>query len=186
MSPLSFRPVVAMAAVWRQVKPRPDADEGSRALVAALREGRSLGDALAVAAPRLAQVAVSEAGRAFHGGPLALFIVDVRDSLRRQVQVAGRLSQDLSMRMALERASRRVDDDTFVQHLINTLLESTSLYTESMPLEVIPEARCARDVAALFTRALSTLISPNDRARRLGERTTAMEFVPMPSPSAPR
>jgi hypothetical protein len=183
----SLSALTALSTVWRRVKPRPDAELGARALVDALQRGSSLGEALTDAAPQLARVAVSEAARAFEGGALALFIVDVRDALGRQLSRAGLLSQDALIRTALEQAAQRVDDDTFVQHLINTLLEANELYVESMPVERLREARCEKALAALFTRALCMLISRHDGARRLGERSVALEFAsPVPSPSAPR
>ena len=70
---------------------------------------------------------MSEASRRFDGGAVGLFIVDVRDALGMQLSRAGVLSQDALIRTALEQAARRVDDDTFVQHLINTLLEVTGV-----------------------------------------------------------
>jgi hypothetical protein len=167
------------------VKPRPDADAGARVLVGALQNGRSLSEALSEAAPMLARVAVSDAARAFEGGALALFIVDVRDALGRQLSRAGTLSQDALIRTALEQASRRVDDDTFVQHLINTLLEANEVYVEALPVERLQEGRCVRALTELFNRALCLLISRHDGARRLGERSLAMEFS-VPAPSAPR
>lgn len=184
MSPMLTRPVVAMSTVWRQLKPRPDATEASRALVRSLQKGASLQEALSSTSAHLARVAVSEASRRFDRAPLALFIVDVRDSLRRQLLLAGVSSADLSMRVALEQAARRVNQDTFVQHLINTSLEATGLYTESQVLEVVDEGRIARAVEGLFQRALCSLLTPNDKVRRLGQRSAAMEFSV--APSAPR
>lgn len=188
---MSFRSptasLTALSAMWRRVKPRPDADAGALVLVSALRGGASLGEALASAAPVLARVAVSEAARKFDGGAVGLFIVDVRDALGMQLSRAGVLSQDVLIRTALEQAARRVDDDTFVQHLINTLLEVTGVYVEAMPVERLPEAKCTRALSELFTRALCMLISRHDGARRLGERSVAIEFAgPVPAPSAPR
>lgn len=174
-----------LSNVWRRVKPRPDAEAGARVLVAALQNGRSLGEALSEAAPVLARVAVSEAARTFDGGALALFIVDVRDALARQLSAAGALSQDSLIRTALVQAAGRVDDDTFVQHLINTLLEANEVYVEALPVEQLRETRSARALAELFNRALCLLISRHDGARRLGERAVAMEFS-VPAPSAPR
>ncbi|MBL8915081.1 MAG: hypothetical protein JNM17_30535 [Archangium sp.] len=169
------------------MKPRPDADAGALALVTALRNGASLGEALASSSPMLARVAVSEAAKRFDGGAVGLFIVDVRDALGFQLSRAGVLSQDVLIRTALEQAARRVDDDTFVQHLINTLLEVTGVYVEAMPVERLHESKCTRALSDLFTRALCLLISRHDGARRLGERTAAMEFAgPVPAPSAPR
>lgn len=179
-------PLTALSSAWRQWRPRVDPQTGSRALVAALHAGRSLGEALQQAAPHLARVAVSEAAGKFEGGALALFIVDVRDSLGRQLLDAGRLVQDAALMSSLRTASNNVDGDTFVQHLINTLLASTSLYVESMAVEHLAEARCTRDLTALFTRSLCVLISRSDAARRTGERSHRVEFVPFPQPSAPR
>ncbi|MFO0595048.1 MAG: hypothetical protein U0228_07080 [Myxococcaceae bacterium] len=182
---LAQRVVVATQAWWRQVRPRPDATSGARRLVGELQQGSSLGEALTEAADQLARVAVSEAAKSFEGGVLALFIVDVRDSLRRQLSQAGGLSQDAVMRGALELASRRVDEDTFVQHLINALLEATGIYVESMLVERLDEAKCERAVSALFQRSLCTLVGRSDAARRLGQRPSRLEFI-VPSPSAPR
>ena len=187
MSPLlSLRPMLVMSSMWRQVKPRLEPDRGARALVDAMVAGQQLGEALTQVGPLLAKVAVSEAGKRFESGPVALFIVDVRDSLKLQLRLAGRLSQDVTLRMALERAARKVDDDTFVQHLINAILEATGVYTESMPLDRLDEGACEASVSKLFTRALSLLVSRHDGARRLGQRSTAIEFPSVPAPSAPR
>jgi hypothetical protein len=179
-------PLTALTSVWRQWRPRVDARAGSRALINALQTGMSLGDALAFSAPMLAKVAVREAAARFEGGALALLIVDVRDSLRRQLLEAGTEVQDASLLTAFGSASFHVDGETFVGHLINTLLTSTGLYVESQALDSFDEARATRVVAALFSRSLCVLISRTDAARRIGERTRRSEFIPFPQPSAPR
>jgi hypothetical protein len=183
---MSLWRTAVVSKVWRRVKPRPAAASGSDAVLAELRGGRSLGEALQGAGPALAQVAVSEAARRFEGGAIALFIVDVRDALGRQLLDAGRRCEDAQLHQALAQAARRVDDDTFVQHLINALLEANRAYVEANPVDHIAEGRSTRALTQLLARALSSLISRHDGARRLGERTPALEFVPFPAPSAPR
>jgi hypothetical protein len=179
-------PLIALSSVWRQYRPRPSPHTGTRQLVAALHDGASLGEALQLTAATLAKIAVHEAAARFDGGVLALFIVDVRDSLRRQLLEASATVMDVGLTSALCSAAKAVDDDTFVQHLINSLLKATDLYVESMPVESLREARCAREVTALFQRSLCVLISRSDSARRCGERTRRVEFIPMPpQPSRP-
>lgn len=178
-------PLTALSTAWRQYRPRPDPQTGSRQLAAALRDGVCLGDALQQTAAVLAKTSVHEAAARFDGGVLALFIVDVRDSLRRQLLEAAVAVQDAPMAMALRNAATSVNGDTFVQHLINSLLTATELYVESMPLVYVNESRCAREVSALFQRSLCVLISRSDAARRCGERTRRVEFIPMPQPSRP-
>ncbi len=180
MSPLN-----ALSTVWRQYRPRPSPHTGSRQLVAALQDGASLGEALQRTAAMLARVSVHEAAARFEGGVLALFIVEVRDSLRRQLLEACAGVKDAAMASALRSAANAVNDDTFVQHLINSLLAATDLYVESMPLVSLNESRCSREVTALFQRSLCVLTSRSDSARRCGERTRRVEFVPMPQPSRP-
>lgn len=180
MSPLS-----ALSTVWRQYRPRPSPHTGSRQLVSALHDGASLGEALQLTAAVLAQISVHDAAASFEGGVLALFIVDVRDSLRRQLLEAASTVQDAAVATALRNAARAVNEDTFVQHLINAMLKATDLYVESMPLESVRESRCTREVTALFQRSLCVLISRTDSARRCGERTRRVEFIPMP-PQASR
>jgi hypothetical protein len=179
-------PLTALSSAWRQWRPRVDARAGSRTLINALQSGMSLGEALKHAAPMLAKVAVSEAAASFDGGALALLIVDVRDSLRRQLLVAGREVQDASLLTALASASYHVDQETFVGHLINAMLSVTGLYVESQALDTFDEALATREVAALFSRSLCVLISRTDAARRMGERSHRVEFIPFPQPSAPR
>lgn len=180
MSPLN-----TLSTVWRQYRPRPDPHSGSRQLVAALREGTSLGDALQQTAALLAKTSVHEAAARFDGGVLALFIVDVRDSLRRQLLEAAALVLDAPVASALRTAANAVNADTFVQHLINALLKATDLYVESMPVESLREARCTREVSALFQRSLCVLITRSEAARCCGERSRRVEFIPMPQPSRP-
>jgi hypothetical protein len=178
-------PLTALSTAWRQYRPRPDPQTGSRQLVAALQDGASLGDALQQTAVALAKASVHEAAARFDGGVLALFIVDVRDSLRRQLLEASVAVMDAPLATALRTAAKAVNDDTFVQHLINSLLTATGLYVESMPVQQLSEARCAREVTALFQRSLCVLLSRTDAARRCGERSRRMEFIPMPQPSRP-
>lgn len=178
-------PLTALSSVWRQYRPRPDPHAGSRALVGALHDGASLGDALQQAAVSLAKASVHEAAGRFEGGAVALFIVDVRDSLRRQLLEAAVSVLDAPLAAALRHAARAVNEDTFVQHLINALLAATELYVESMPVERLPETRCSREVSALFQRSLCVLISRTDAARRCGERSHRVEFIPLPQPSRP-
>ncbi len=174
-------PLTALSSAWRQWRPRVDARTGSRALVNALHTGMSLGEALQFAAPMLAKVAVSEAAHRFEGGALALLIVDVRDSLRRQLLEAGKEVQDALLLAALGNAAQQVDGDTFVGHLINTLLGATGLYVESMPVASLDEAKCTREVSALFTRSLCVLLSRTDAARRVGGRSQRVEFAEVQS-----
>lgn len=178
-------PLTTLSTVWRQYRPRPDPHSGSRQLVAALREGASLGDALQQTAALLAKTSVHEAAARFDGGVLALFIVDVRDSLRRQLLEASTELVDAPVSTALRSAAKAVNDDTFVQHLINSLLKATDLYVESMPVQYLNETRCRREVTALFQRSLCVLLSRTDAARRCGERSRRVEFIPMPQPSRP-
>lgn len=181
MSPLN-----ALSTVWRQVRPKADLSAASHELAAALRSGMTLCEGLTATAPALARVAVREASDRFEGGALALFIVDVRDSLRRQLLEASAGVMDAPMAGALRFAAHGVNGDTFVQHLINSLLGATGLYVESMPLERVNETGCTREVSKLFTRSLCVLVSRNDAIRRCGERSRRVEFIPMPQPSPQR
>ncbi len=178
-------PLTALSTVWRQYRPRPSPQSGSRQLVAALHDGASLGEALQQSATTLAKISVHEAAARFEGGVLALFIVEVRDSLRRQLLEAATLVLDAPVAAALRKAATAVNDDTFVQHLINALLKATDLYVESMPVESLRESRCTREVSALFQRSLCVLISRSEAARCCGERSHRVEFIPMPQPSRP-
>ncbi len=181
MSPLN-----ALSTVWRQFRPKADLTAASRELAAALRDGLTLCEALTVCSPALARVAVREASDSFDGGALALFIVDVRDSLRRQLLDASSMVMDAPMAGALRFAAHGVKGDTFVQHLINSLLSATEIYVESMPLEAVNEAGCTRAVTELFTRSLCVLVSRTDAGRRCGERSRRVEFIPLPQPSPQR
>ena len=181
----SMSPLDTLSTVWRQYRPRPSPQTGSRQLVGALHDGASVGEALQQSAASLAKVSVHDAAARFDGGVLALFIVDVRDSLRRQLLDASNTVLDAPVASALRRAAASVNDDTFVQHLINALLKATDLYVESMPLLSVREARCTREVTALFQRSLCVLISRTDAARCCGERSHRVEFIPMPQPSRP-
>lgn len=174
-------PLTALSTVWRQYRPRPSPHTGTHQLVASLRDGASLGEALQANAATLAQIAVHEAATRFEGGMLALFIVDVKDSLRRQLLEAAVTVQDAPVGTALRNAARSLNEDTFVQHLINALLKATDLYTESMVVETLSESKCRRALTELFTRSLCVILSRNDAARRCGERTHRVEFMPMPS-----
>ncbi len=176
MSPLN-----ALSTVWRQYRPRPSPHTGTRQLVSSLRDGASLGEALQLNSAMLAEIAVQEAAQRFQGGMLALFIVDVKDSLRRQLIEASVSVQDAPVGTALRSMAKSVNDDTFVQHLINALLKATDLYVESMIVESLSEAKCTREVSELFKRSLCVILSRNDAARRCGERTHRVEFIPMPS-----
>ena len=178
-------PLTALSTVWRQYRPRPDPQTGSLRLVAALQGGANLSEALQQTAGVLAKISVHEAASRFEGGVLALFIVDVRDSLRRQLLEAAVLVMDAPLATALRSAARAVNDDTFVQHLINSLLTATGLYVESMPVQFLNETRCTREVTALFHRSLCVLLSRSDAARLCGERSRRVEFIPMPQPSRP-
>ena len=178
-------PLTALSTVWRQYRPRPDPQSGSRQLVAALHDGASLGEALQQTATVLAKNSVHEAAARFDGGVLALFIVEVRDSLRRQLLEASVMVLDAPVTTALRSAANAVNDDTFVQHLINSLLTATDLYVESMPVQSLNERRCTREVTTLFQRSLCVLLTRTDAARRCGERSRRVEFIPLPQPSRP-
>lgn len=179
-------PFTALSSLWRQWRPRVDPLIGVHALRDALNDGANLGEALKLAAPMLAQAAVSDAAMRFEGGAVALFIVEVRDSLRAQLVEAGTQVQDAAMLGALRAASNNVDGDTFVQHLINTLLGATDCYVESQLISTIDEARCTGALTALFSKSLCVVLTRSDAARKLGSRTRRLEFIPMPQPSSPR
>lgn len=178
MSPLN-----ALSTVWRQFRPKADLSAASHELAQSLRAGMTLCEALTATAPALARVAVREASDKFDGGALGLFIVDVRDSLKRQLIEASQLVMDAPMSGALRYAARGVNGDTFVQHLINSLLAATELYVESMPLQSVSESACTRAVSELFTRSLCVLVTRNDAIRRCGQRAQRVEFIPLPQPS---
>jgi hypothetical protein len=144
-----------------------------------LSGGAPLGAALRASFPALARVAVKDAARRFEGGAVALFIVDLRDALASTVAGAA---NELERRDAstwrvlsrrLEAFAEALSGDTFVQHLVNTCLEATQLYTESMPLE--PEAldvdALAAAVAALLSRSLGAVLSRAELAQTTARRT---------------
>lgn len=177
--------LTALSSVWRQLRPRPDRHAGTRALVGALQAGSTLGEALQASAVALAKTSVADAADRFEGGALALFIVDVRDALKRQLGEAALSVKDVALRQALLGAARAVDDDAFVGHLINALLQATGLYTEAQVVERLEARKCARAVTELFQRSLCVLVSRGDAGRVYGERTQRVEFIPMPQPSRP-
>ena len=175
----------ALSTVWRQFRPRPDRHAGTRTLVGALHGGSTLGEALQASAVMLAKTSVGEAAVNFDGGALALFIVDVRDALKRQLLEAAVAVKDAPIAQALHVAAKAVDDEAFVGHLINSLLQATELYTEAQAVERLSEARCTRAVTELFQRSLCVLVSRGDAGRVCGERPRRVEFIPMPQPSRP-
>lgn len=177
--------LTALSTAWRRLRPRRDPHAGSRQLAATLQGGARLGDALQACASVLAKTSVSDAAGKFEGGALALFIVDVRDALQRQLLEAAAAVKDAPLAEALHHAARAVNDDAFVQHLINTLLAATELYVEAQAVERLDERRCTREVSALFQRSLCVLVSRADAARVCGERPRRLEFIPFPQPSRP-
>lgn len=179
-------PFTALSSLWRQWRPRVSPLIGVRGLREALDDGANLGEALRSAAPMLAQAAVSDGAMRFQGGAVALFIVEVRDSLRAQLFEAGTQVQDAAMLGALRAASNNVNGDTFVQHLINTLLQATERYVEPQLIDSIDERRCTQALTALFSKSLCVLLTRSDAARKLGSRTRRLEFIPLPQPSSPR
>ncbi|MCC6338190.1 MAG: hypothetical protein IT380_29880 [Myxococcales bacterium] len=131
-----------------------------------LEAGSSMGTVLRASFPVLAASAVDAASQRFEGGAVALLIVDVRDALAAITQGANLelSSRGRSWRGAAEclgQLSLAVGDDTFVQHLINTCLEATGVYTESMPLgpDAVDAARLTRAVAELLSRSLPAILS---------------------------
>ncbi len=175
MSPLS--------TVWHHFGPSPDV---AGVLARALRDGATVGESLAQHAPQLARVAVRRAARRFDDGPLALFIVDVRDALRRLLLEASAQVADVPVRTALRRAAGQVTGDTFVQHLINTLLEAHGAYSEAVVVKGVARVASAKALTALFERSLCVLVTRADAGRRCGERSRRLEFIALPSPSSPR
>lgn len=132
-----------------------------------LRDGAALGPALRASFPVVARLAVERAGERFEGGAVALLIVDVRDGL---VSLVSSSAAELQRRDArawaftaarLERLAHALAGDTFVQHLINTCLEATGVYTESHPLEraAVDIERLARAVTELLSRSLVAMLS---------------------------
>lgn len=141
-----------------------------------LADGGSLGPALRASFPTLAELAVHAATQRFEGGAVALLIVDLRDALTSTVSGAA---DELSRRDVttcsepLHALAHALAGDTFVQHLINTCLEATLLYTESMPLEpdAIDTERLAAAVAALLSRSLPAALSRAQLAQTTTRRT---------------
>ncbi len=159
---------------------------GARALTAALESGALLEDALKTAAPQLTKVAVSDAAGAWEPGPLALFIVDVRDSLSRQLLLAARCVSHEPVRMALRRAAGQARQDTFVQHLINTLVQTHQAYSEAMVLKQPQYDASQKALTELLLKSLCVLLARTDARRHTAERPRRIEFIALPQPSAPR
>ncbi|MEW5742049.1 MAG: hypothetical protein AB1938_24250 [Myxococcota bacterium] len=131
-----------------------------------LDAGSSMGTVLRASFPALSLSAVDAACARFEGGAVALLIVDVRDALQaitlgasKELYARGRPWRTPAE--CLEQLSKAISDDTFVQHLINTCLEATGIYTESMPLEpdAVDVARLTRAVTELLTRSLPAILS---------------------------
>ena len=179
-------PLTALSSLWRQWKPRVDPRVGVKALSTSLQAGEALGDALVKAAPSLAQAAVADAAMRFEGGALALFIVEVRDSLRAQLRETSEQVHDAGLTGALAALSHALNGDTFVQHLVNTVLQATNLYTETQVLARYDEGRVEAAVEQLLRRSLCLVLNRSDAARRISERARRLEFIPLPQPSAPR
>lgn len=144
-----------------------------------LKDGGALGPALRASFPTLATLAVDAATHRFDGGAVALLIVDVRDALKTIVSQAG---AELTRRDAatwgftadrLATLAHALDGDTFVQHLINTCLEATGVYTESMPLEpdAVDAARLTAAVTELLSRSLTAVLSRAELSQAVGGRT---------------
>lgn len=175
-------PLHALSTVWSAFRP----EDGPLALTRELDRGFTLGEALSRAAPALCGDAVRTAAMTFEEAPVALFIVDVRDALSRNLRAAARQVPDVPMAHALRRAASLVKHDTFVQHLINTLLEASGAYSEVMVVRSIQQRVCREALTALFLRSMCTLLSRADASRRTGQRAQRMEFLALPQPSAPR
>jgi hypothetical protein len=138
-----------------------------------LRNGGALGPALRASFPVLSTLAVERAVARFEGGAVALLIVDVRDGL---VSLLSSSAAELRARDAgtwtwtsqrLERLAEALAGDTFVQHLINTCLETTGVYTESHALErdAVDVERLARAVTELLCRSLPAVLSRAELAQ---------------------
>lgn len=131
-----------------------------------LRDGGALGPALRASFPVLGTLAVGHAVGRFEGGAVALLIVDVRDGL---VSLVSSSAAELQRRDArawaftserLGRLALALNGDTFVQHLINTCLEATGVYTESHALErdAVDVEGLARAVTELLSRSLVAML----------------------------
>lgn len=144
-----------------------------------LADGGALGPALRASFPTLAEVAVKSAAQRFDGGAVALLIVDLRDALTSTVAGAANelVRRDSSTWSAtsqrLHVLAEALAGDTFVQHLINTCLEATHVYTESMPLEpdAVDAEKLAAAVASLLSRSLSAVLSRAELAQTSVSRT---------------
>lgn len=134
-----------------------------------LERGEPLGRALRTAGPALASAAVTDALRRFESGAVALFIVELRDSLRRQLYEAGvelHAADEQPLARVLTLVAARLDDDTFIQHLVNAVLAATDLYSEALPFE--PRRKTLRRVEAavsdVFLRSLCVLLTRSEAA----------------------
>lgn len=175
-------PLHALSTAWTALR----SEEGHLALARELDRGFTLGEALSRAAPALCADAVRKAAMRFEDAPVALFIVDVRDALSRALRAAATQVPDVPMAHALRRAASLVKHDTFVQHLINTMLEASGAYSEVMVVRTIQQRVCREALTELFLRSMCVLVSRADAGRRTGQRARRMEFLALPQPSAPR
>lgn len=138
-------------------------------LMRLLERGEPLGRSLRAAGPALASAAVTDALRRFESGAVALFIVEVRDSLRRQLYEAGvelHATDEQPLARVLTLVAARLDDDTFIQHLVNATLEATDLYSEALPFE--PRRRSLKRLEAavgdVLLRSLCVLLTRSEAA----------------------
>lgn len=164
----------------------PARDTAAPTLLAALGAEASLGAALRASGPALAKVAVREAARRFDSGAVALLIADVRDSLRRQLVSAARTLDgrgERALALSLGAVARRLNEDTFVQHLVNAVLEACELYTEAQPLEprLGTLRRVEAAVTALLERSLCVLLPRSDAGRMIRDGAApAFSWPPAP------
>ncbi len=175
-------PLQALSTVWSSFR----SEEGHLALAREIENGATLGEALTRSAPALCGDAVRTARETFEEAPVALFIVDVRDALSRSLRLAAKQVVDVPTAHALRRAASLVKHETFVQHLINTLLEASGAYSEVMVVRSVRERVCREAVTELFLRSMCVLVSRADASRRSGQRARRMEFLALPQPSSPR
>lgn len=144
-----------------------------------LADGATLGPALRASFPVLAELSVQAAAQRFDGGAVALLIVDVRDALAATVAGAAHelVRRDSSTwsgtSQRLHVLAEALAGDTFVQHLINTCLEATGVYTESMPLEpdAVDVEKLSAAVSTLLSRSLSAVLSRAELAQTNARRT---------------
>lgn len=159
-------------------RPVPPSVKLADELALRLSHGGALGPALRASFPTLSALAVGRACARFEGGAVALLIVDIRDALAGLTAAAA---AELTRRDAdawgwtagrLEALARALGDDTFVQHLINTCLEATHVYTESMPLDAhaVDDAALARAVTELLSRSLPAVLSRAELNQSVGGR----------------